>query len=263
MRRFLKSSIYPLFSQLYITIWIIGSVLAAAAGPFETYGHHAFPQRFMFWMLVFASSTALARICSRLTHMMFGMSHPILADVVKVLAMVAVFTPILFVLIEVLVTDTVLSNPGILVLAQNVAIVTAAICIARRVLPGFERVSYGKSKKEISPPETTSPSAYRPRLMRRLPETFQGPIVRLAVRDHLVEVVTQVDSHTIRIRFLDAIDEMDDIPGFCTHRSHWVTRDAIVGVERENNRAFLRMSNHDIVPISRKYKPDLERAGIL
>ena len=67
----------------------------------------------------------------------------------------------------------------------------------------------------------------------------------------------------IRLRFGDAIEEMDPVDGFCTHRSHWVARQAVSGAERERGKIFLRLENGDRVPVSRTYMPDLEEAGLL
>ncbi len=114
--------------------------------------------------------------------------------------------------------------------------------------------------REEAVPLHTSPG---PRLLNRLPDSFDGQIVRLSVRDHNVDVITTTGTFTIRSRFTDAIAEMEPMDGCCTHRSHWVVRSAIVGPERGGGKNWLRLSNGDRVPVSRKYKPMLEDEGIL
>lgn len=261
MLRLFEKTIAPFFSRVNLTIWVIGSVLAAAAGPFGTYGNNEFPKRFLYWILVFSISTILAGICRRLVHRVVGWDQPVLADMIKVALMVVMFTPLLMVLTNYLVKENVLDPPGFIILAQSVAAITAAILIARRILPGFERTPYGKVAPQK--PAPSEPPVTEPRLARRLPAHYQGPILRLAVRDHFVDVITAKATHTIRLRFLDAIDEMDNVEGFCTHRSHWVTKAAVIRAERNAGRIFLRMVNRDLVPVSRKYKPELESAGII
>ncbi len=103
----------------------------------------------------------------------------------------------------------------------------------------------------------------RPRLVRRLPEGFEGEILRLTVRDHNVDVVTTTGVYTIRSRFSDAIAEMEPVYGHCTHRSHWVTEAAVAGVEKSGSKLYLRLNNDDLVPVSRKYRPELEDAGLI
>ncbi|MBL4767967.1 MAG: LytTR family transcriptional regulator [Rhodobacteraceae bacterium] len=192
---------------------------------------------------------------------MVGAHRPELVDVLKVVALVVVFTPVLIFLTNTLVPENTMADPEFIVYAQSVAIVSAAICIARRVLPGFEEVPYGKAAKHVA--EKPEPIVVQPRLTRRLPSDFEGPILRLAVRDHFVDVVTAQATHTIRLRFLDAIDEMDNVEGYCTHRSHWVARDAIIRAERIAGRIFLRIVNQDLVPVSRKCKTQLESVGVI
>ena len=263
MSRILKDVFSPLFSKINITLWTVGSLLAAIAGPFETYGHHGFPSRFLFWILVFSSSTLIASLCGRVAYKLVGGDHPLLFDLAKVVLMIIAFTPILLLLTELLVNESVTDGPGFFILAQSVAAISTAIIIARRVMPGFERQPYGKALRAKGETKTVETKPTPPRLTRRLPNDFVGPILRLAVRDHFVDVITSAQTHTIRLRFKDAIDEMDSVHGFCTHRSHWVCQQAIIGPERENGRTFLRMSNQDLVPVSRKYKPELEKAGVL
>lgn len=102
-----------------------------------------------------------------------------------------------------------------------------------------------------------------PRLTRRLPASFSGQIYRLTVRDHNVDVVTSEGTFTIRSRFTDAINEMEPVPGHCAHRSHWVADAAIVGLEKTGGKTSLRLTNGDLVPVSRKYKPKLEADGLI
>ncbi len=103
----------------------------------------------------------------------------------------------------------------------------------------------------------------QPRLVRRLPAGFEGKIFRLTVKDHNVDVVTSEGTFTIRSRLTDAIDEMEPVPGHCSHRSHWVTDASIMGVEKAEGKTFLRLVNGDLVPVSRKYKPMLEEDGLI
>lgn len=251
----------PLFSNTRLTIWVIGSTMAAAAGPFDTYEIGSFPKRFLFWFLIFSISTLLAGFCGRRVKRMIGRQRPVLSDLIKVVFMAVVFTPILSVLINLFRYGSAWSVSGFNVYLQSVVAITMAVCIARRILPGFEKTPYGRFTTQTS--AKSEPPVIEPRLTRRLPSDYEGPILRLAVRDHFVDVVTIKSTHTIRLRFLDAVNEMDNVEGYCTHRSHWVARSAVIQSERNSGRIFLRMVNQDLVPVSRKYKPELEAIGIV
>ncbi|SHI41193.1 transcriptional regulator, LytTR family [Ruegeria lacuscaerulensis ITI-1157] len=120
---------------------------------------------------------------------------------------------------------------------------------------GLVLISKGEKKKPAKP--------LQPRLVRRLPEGFEGQILRLTGRDHYVDVVTTHGMYTIRSRLADAIAEMEPVIGHCTHRSHWVAEAAVQGMEKSEGKLFLRLANGDRVPVSRKYKPQLEEIGLV
>lgn len=212
--------------------------------------------RLLYWSLVIVFSFLIGRAVWRLTARWLGAGRdPVLVDVARVGQMTVAFTPVLWGLNLSLLRLAPGAGAGIAELAFYVAAITAGICIFRRSVPGFEEDGYFGS--------AALPEAAEPRLVRRLPAGFRGPILRLTVRDHMVDVIAQCGSYPLRLRFGDAIDEMDAVAGYCTHRSHWVARAAIAGVERRAGRVYLRLVNGDLVPVSRKYRPDLKAAGVI
>ena len=255
MTQKLKIDFAPLISRRTLLIWGVSSVLVATAGPLGTYETLSFGLRLLYWSLVIVLSGILAHLCKQMVHRFVDPHRTVLSDVAMVVLMMAVFTPVLWLLTNVVIYPGVGHSPDFARLLMFVAIVTAAICVIRRVLPGFEPAGY----LEVAGVGQFAP----PRLARRLPRDFNGTILRLTGRDHFVDVVSSEGSCTIRLRFGDAIDEMDTVTGFCTHRSHWVARRAIADVQRNNGRIHLRLVNGDLVPVSRKFKPELEAAGVL
>ena len=77
------------------------------------------------------------------------------------------------------------------------------------------------------------------RIVKRLPENFDGKIVRLSVDGHIVRVVTDAGIFDLRMRFTDAIEEVLELDGVCTHRSHWVVLTEIANVGTVNGRSCL------------------------
>jgi hypothetical protein len=252
----IKSRLISLYSRMHLLCLIVVPIIVTSIGPFETHGIDGFGWQMLFWMAVVLITSHLGVVCDVLAEHWVTADQPILYDLVKVALMVAMFSPILWLLLFLAhgADYTAVSDP--LILSFYVAVVSAGVCVLRRVLPGDGGQSYFTA---VAEPVT----ANLPRLGRRLPEDAQPPILRLMGRDHFVDVVTAKATHTIRMRFFDAIDEMDAVTGHCTHRSHWVVQDAISEVEYEAGKIFLRLSNGDQVPISRKYKPKLQEAGIL
>lgn len=239
------------FIGLNLAVLLLAAIVVAAAGPFGTYASHGFGARLLYWSLVVAVSAALGSAIVGGTRAAWPAARPLRLDLLRVVIMSLAFTPLLWLLTAVVLQSPRASDPAFAIrLAGYVAVVTLAILTTRRLLPGFEPVPY---------PGTRPP----PRLARRLPDDADRDILRLAVRDHFVEIVTRTEHHRVRMRLADAIDEMDTVPGHCTHRSHWVTEEAVVGVERTNGRISLKLINGDTVPVSRTYKPGLEEAGLL
>lgn len=255
MLRILKDFFVPIATPTALFVVFACSVLAAAAGPFGTYETNSFPTRLLYWSLVSATSLVCGHFCYVVGRKLVPEKRPVLTDVLTIAMMVAVFTPILFFLTHGLLAEEKGSGPTFLRLTYYVAAVSAGIYVGRRILPGFERIGYFGEKSDGGTPE--------PRLMRRLTPDFEGPILRLTATDHCVDVVSAKSVETIRFRFADAIDEMAPVVGHCTHRSHWVVRDSIQSVERIDGKTHLKLSNGDLVPVSRKYHPELEKAGVI
>ena len=83
------------------------------------------------------------------------------------------------------------------------------------------------------------------------------------MQDHYVEVHTEEGSDLLLLRFRDALRELDGLDGAQVHRSHWVARAAVAGVERRSGRIALRLVNGNRVPVSRSFAPALRDRGWL
>ncbi|MBU6319852.1 MAG: LytTR family DNA-binding domain-containing protein [Alphaproteobacteria bacterium] len=103
-----------------------------------------------------------------------------------------------------------------------------------------------------------------PAFLRRLPPRLAGARV-YAVRseDHYLKVFTSRGEDLILMRLSDAIAELDGLEGAQTHRSWWVAREAVQGVEREGDRVYLRIEGGGRVPVSRPNLRPLRDAGWL
>ena len=101
-----------------------------------------------------------------------------------------------------------------------------------------------------------SPPAPEAPLLARLPARSRAELLHLRMQDHYVEVHTTAGSEMLLLRFRDALREVEGIDGLQVHRSHWVARAAVVGVERQRGgRIALRLVNGAKVPVSRSFAP--------
>lgn len=270
-RLFRRGSVWP-FSRGEAVSLPLFSFFVAYTGPFGTFSL-GFGRRLAYWSLVVVISALMANVFARVAHRIVGPGRHLRQDLVLVVLMTTFFTPVLTELTTSFLTVKIASFSDMFVFAQFVAILSLGVATARRVLPKFVLgLHLGKSPENVGPhpdaepapeaePDPEVPS--QPRLMRRLPPDFTGPILRLTVQDHFVDVIAPEDEHRLRMRFADAVDEMDPVEGVYTHRSHWVARDAIKGDERDGGRVLLRLTNGDLVPVSRTYRPELEKSGLL
>lgn len=101
-----------------------------------------------------------------------------------------------------------------------------------------------------------------PRLYARLPDVGTVRVCRLTVDDHYTEVyMNDGTRHRLLLRFADAVKEMDDTDGFCTHRSHWVSRVCIATTVKNGSREFVRLNDDTEVPVSKTYRQAVVDAG--
>ena len=131
---------------------------------------------------------------------------------------------------------------------------------------GPESTSVKSSPVESTPParrvDPEPTSASRAALLDRLPARSRADLLHLRMQDHYVEVHTAAGSEMLLLRFRDALREVEGIDGLRVHRSHWVARAAVAGVERAGGgRLTLRLVNGARVPVSRSFAPALKAQG--
>ncbi|MBM7068222.1 LytTR family transcriptional regulator [Actibacterium sp. 188UL27-1] len=106
------------------------------------------------------------------------------------------------------------------------------------------------------PDRPTAPLAEEqtaPRLVARLPLGRRGALIRLSVRDHYVDVVTDLGDATLLMRFGDALAELEGADGLQVHRSHWVAVKAVDRLIRKKGRVLLVLIDGTEVPVSRPF----------
>lgn len=238
---------------LYAAIVVVLMIVAAFSGPFGTYFHGPFLMRLLYWAVGIGGGIAVARTVRGVFARWLGaLSYP-LREPLILLAVTAIYTPLLQLWTVFLFEARTFETVSFWQLAAKVL----AVCIMVSVMRFF--VSELIKHMPAKPTHRTD----RARLLRRLPDDADQTVLRLSAEGHIVHVVMEQARYALRMRFGDAVNEMDAADGFCTHRSHWVARVAIAGTKTCNGRPVLVLSNGDEVPVSRKYQPELEAAGIL
>lgn len=119
----------------------------------------------------------------------------------------------------------------------------------------------GRSVEAATPPIPNPPAeAASPRapateglLFERLPPELGRDVICLGNEDHYVRVHTTLGNALILMRFADALDSLSAMEGQRVHRSWWVSRSAVVRIDRFGRTARLQLRNGLTVPVSQPY----------
>lgn len=246
------------FSPYTFSIWALLVFGAVVTSPFGTYAPMTLGMRAVFWAVVGAVGIVLGHIVHAMCRQAARDRGVSMRSGCEMVVFTALFSPIAYGL-AVTMSDGLQTSAFTMARVSFFVLVAAVMIRAlRRILQGGDIMGGADGALPTSRTDTATP-----RLMRRLPEGVEGPILHLSARDHFVSVATPEGVHELRMRLRDAIDEMDSAEGLRTHRSHWVARGAIVDVRREEGRVVLVLENGTKVPVSRKYRPDLEASGVI
>lgn len=254
-RALVRASVSIIFSPVTPVIWAGCIVVAVLSGPFDTYATMGWPLRALYWGTVVTLAIFFGVAARAVAVRVVGFGRPLAFDLFATGLLAASFAPVIWLLRSAIVPRPPGTEVSLTGIAVNTFAIALGVFVLRRLF-GLEPGSYRMLDE--------APASREPRLRRRLPEDLQGDILHLWANDHSVRISTSEGEATLRIRLVDAIEEMEPVAGLCTHRSHWVARSAIVAVERESaQKMSVVLSNGERVPVSRTYRPRLVAAGLV
>ncbi len=243
--------------RLRVTFCVWAAVLGVAvlAGPFGSYDTMSVPIRSAYWAAVISGGFVIGFSARAVMRAVFGTRHPILFDLGASLFVGVLLGPMIWVLRGWM--DPVLGHEMLSLgrITLHTALITGGVFVVRRQIGAEGPVGYWTAPE----PEAEE----RTRLHRRLSCPPSTEIYCLSAKNHSVEVATSAGVEILRLRLTDAIAEMEPVKGLCTHRSHWVAFAAIAGIERESGgKMFVVLKNGGRIPVSRKYRSNLENSGL-
>jgi hypothetical protein len=261
LRSCIAENARAIFSAATGVVWALAMLIAVVAGPFGTFEAMTVEQRAVFWGVIISISVVFGYTMRGLACLLVGHDQPMLFDLVATMGMTLLFSPVVFVFSVFFSHLTGVEMPSTTQLVFYVFVISLGVYVLRRLVPGIEPTTYTFLQQESG--SVDLPESSEPRLLRRLAPDVQGPVLRLSANDHHVEVVTEAGREVLRLRLADAINEMEPIEGVRPHRSHWVSLDAIEGVERKNaHKVYLTLKNGDKVPVSRSYREKMDEEGL-
>lgn len=229
-------------------IWGVASLFGIIAGPFGSAIGMSAGARALFWPLVIGTGILIGAAVRIFLRRTLGVRNPWAEAVLLAVLVAAILSWPFYMLTVWLAHDPELPGFGVPHMASYIFGLSIAISVLRHWL-------VPKRERETSKPAELS------RLGMRLEPDLRSPLVRLAVRDHYVDVVTQTGRASVLMRLADAIAETEGVPGLQVHRSHWVARDGVQGQARENGKLVLKMVDGAQVPVSRTHQGAVEAAG--
>lgn len=116
---------------------------------------------------------------------------------------------------------------------------------------------------EIEANAPKMPAAAESAFHRRIPLALGRELHALQAEDHYVRVYTAKGDDLVLHRFSDAVNELAGHDGLRVHRSWWVAREGVAGVERRDRKVWLKLKNGQEAPVSRTYLGGVRNAGWL
>lgn len=113
------------------------------------------------------------------------------------------------------------------------------------------------------PQPDVPPASPDPPFLDRLPPRLGRDLIALQMEDHYVRAHTVLGSDLILMRMSDAVGELAGLEGAQVHRSWWVARAAVLGVERDGRNIRLKLAGGLVAPVARAMAPALAAAGWL
>jgi len=265
IRVFLRALVHRVVRPSMLLVWCVLTLAATVMGPFNTLTLLQTGERGLYWGVIVGASIVFSSTLAELSALFVADRHSRQFDALLIGLMTLVFSPFVYFWTLFCISSQSANGPSPWKIALFVALIGTVIHVSVRIIRSEQSHFLNQEDGTVSVDPTPEPDPPEPgpRLMRRLPSGAVGPVLRLSASDHFVAVVLPGEVHSLRMRFSDAIDEMDGCKGDCAHRSHWVAHAAVQGVEREGARTFLRLVNGDQIPVSRTYRSRWEEAGLL
>lgn len=242
-------------------LFLCALILTTVTGPFGTFDGMTLWWRGLYWFIMLVGVFVLGCMALAIVLGVWGGRRRLVNALLCALVMTLLFSPYALVLQWTFCAISAMRPFGAGTTVIYVFLLSVIVFVLRAQL--VDDAAGLRDRAAAADPSTKAKTPV-PRLVRRLSVEGAPDIVRLEAQDHLIEVVTTAGREKLRMRFGDAIDEMEPVDGFCTHRSHWVAAAAVVAAERgKPGTMYLRLINGERVPVSRTYRPDVERRGYL
>lgn len=149
---------------------------------------------------------------------------------------------------------------NVVVTVPSISLIIGVFIARRAPEPAPEAMA--ATPEHTTPEIGGSPALTGNAFLKRLPPDLGRDIIRVSALDHYVEVQTRTGTTLLLMRFADALEELEDIGGLRIHRSHWVARQAIRRVLRQDRALLVEMVDGARLPVSRSQQGGVRAIGL-
>ncbi len=236
-----------IFAPLTLGSWAVSAGLAALGEPFMKSGIIPLYWRFVLWAVMLGLAIVLAFVICEGIKLVTHEARTLARDLKVAVIFAVIYGPLFWLFLHVFANSGGDPNLPLWLTTLYIFVVMEAILYLRRLL-------------EVG----DEPIQTAPRLTRRIKGLKAAEIARISGRDHYVDVhLTNGARRSVLMRFSDALAELNGIDGVRVHRSHWVAKRAVVGVERDGRRIYVVTADHTKVPVSRGFRENAIAAGLI
>jgi hypothetical protein len=229
-------------------------LLLGFAGPFGSYPAFPTATRYLFWLGLTAVGAAGAVGAAALPPLARLRAGPIRVGAVALLSAL----PTTFVVAWAMS----LVQPGRTSAPQQLLGLfwgVAAVQLLIAYVTTFEAPTANEVREPVGAPPApepgadSTPAAFPPALVTRLPPEIGRAIVALETEDHYLRVHALGGDALVLMRMADAIALIDSRLGAQVHRRWWVAEAAVAGMRTEGQRIWLCLVNGMSVPVGRTF----------
>jgi hypothetical protein len=244
--------------------WASASLAVALMGPFGTHESLAALPRLLVWAAIIALGLVLREGFGqviRRSRLGRGLAAQMIAAVLLAISL----GPMIWAICRHCAAVAGGPPPALIeVVLVVLAVCCAIIALRRQLAPRWAvtgaagDASPGGSGRAAPKPD----APMRPDFLNRMDRHLPGAVIRVSADDHYLHVHTEAGAARLFMRFRDAMVELDALPGFRIHRSHWVAAHAVLRLRVEGRRHVLDLCDGTSLPVSQAYLGRLRAAGL-
>lgn len=248
-----------------VVVWISSAVLVSYTGPFGTYQSNPILVQIPRWLILLGGAIVIAYVIQALCHVFIPRRPKYLNKLVFTLVGSLAIGLFVDLMLSNVFDKSAADKPPLLQIVFYSFCIVSFVQIVREVSFGHEDSTDPKTTDRHARRQGQSSFGLLPehsQLARRLNIPQDAQIFHVSANGHFVEVSTCAGNFRARMRFSDAIAELDESAGLTVHRSHWVLRDAITGWQPDAKKPFVQLKDETRVPVSKTYFDDVAEADL-